>query len=50
VGSTHRTFDQLVNTGQLPKAIKVGDEDIWDLDALDKAFSRLAGVARNPWD
>jgi predicted DNA-binding transcriptional regulator AlpA len=50
MGITHRTFDQMVNDGRLPKAIEVGDERVWDLDQLDKAFSRLSGLARNPWD
>ena len=50
IGVPLPTFDQMVSDGRLPRPVKIGDEDIWDLEALDKAFSRLAGVARNPWD
>jgi len=50
VGVSFANFDQMVLDGRLPRPVNIGDEDIWDLEALDKAFSRLAGVARNPWD
>ena len=40
----------MVSDGRLPKPIDLEGERVWDLERLNRAFSRLSGLTRNPWD
>lgn len=51
VGVSSTLFDKLVKTGQMPKPLKALSRVIWDIRALDEAFTKLgAEQAENPWN
>lgn len=53
IGVSVTKFIELVKTGVMPKAKKIGERRVWDIRALDRAFSELpdeGGYAGNPLD
>ena len=49
VGTT--SFDNMVKDGTMPKPVRLGGRVVWDIQALDAAFDRLAAPStNNPWD
>ena len=51
VGVSESHFDTMVNEGLMPKPKRSGKRTIWDLLAVDQAFSRLPNEdEQNPWD
>jgi predicted DNA-binding transcriptional regulator AlpA len=49
VGTT--SFDKLVSEGAMPRPKVIGGRRVWDVHALDRAFSALPGDGdANPWD
>lgn len=49
VGTTK--FDEMVESGRMPKPFKIDGCVLWDREALDAAFDRLANKeVTNPWD
>ncbi|MPZ34887.1 MAG: hypothetical protein GEV13_28545 [Rhodospirillales bacterium] len=43
VGLDPRTFDLLVDRGQMPVATRIGNREVWDRLKLDAAFSLIGG-------
>lgn len=53
VGVGVTKFDELVDSGQMPAAIRIGTRVLWDIRALDISFDRLSGQpdgSANPWE
>lgn len=51
VGVSPSLFDAMVDDGRMPKALRVNSRAVWDLRAVDAAFSALGGGGdTNPWD
>jgi len=49
VGTT--LFDQMVHDGRMPHPKTINGRKVWDVWALDRAFTALPGdVEMNPWD
>ena len=49
VGAT--SFDKMVKDGTMPKPLRLSGRVIWDIQALDAAFDRLAAPSTsNPWE
>lgn len=48
------TFDRMVADGLMPKPKQIYGRKVWDVRALDRAFSALPGgddsAQANPWD
>jgi hypothetical protein len=47
VGVSHRTFDQMVGDGRLPRPVELEGEEVWDGVQLDRALDRLFGLRRS---
>jgi predicted DNA-binding transcriptional regulator AlpA len=51
IGVSPTLFDTMVKAGQMPKPIKAMSRSIWDIRALDEAFSDLATDQNtDPWN
>jgi predicted DNA-binding transcriptional regulator AlpA len=51
IGVSQTLFDTLVKAGQMPKPLKAMSRVIWDIRALDEAFTDLATEqTENPWN
>ncbi|TWI81912.1 AlpA family transcriptional regulator [Roseibium hamelinense] len=51
IGVSASMFDSLIKDGTMPAPIRIGSRTVWDINALDEAFDRLAApAAGNPWD
>lgn len=51
IGVSQTLFDALVKAGQMPKPLKAMSRVIWDIRALDEAFTDLATEqTENPWN
>jgi predicted DNA-binding transcriptional regulator AlpA len=51
IGVSPTLFDTLVKAGQMPKPLKAMSRVIWDIRALDEAFTDLATEqTENPWN
>lgn len=53
IGVGTSKFDELVNTGMMPKPKRIGGRVIWDIRQLDVAFDELpsdGNLSDNPWD
>lgn len=50
IGAT--LFDRMVQAGTMPRPKTIGGRRVWDVRALDRAFSALPseGDDNNPWD
>lgn len=51
IGVSTSKFDEMVKDGRMPKAKRIDGRTVWDVRALDEAFSDLPDEgAANPWD
>jgi predicted DNA-binding transcriptional regulator AlpA len=51
IGVSQTLFDTMVKVGQMPKPIKAMSRSIWDIRALDEAFTDLATEQiTDPWN
>jgi excisionase family DNA binding protein len=55
VGVSCTTFDNMIEAGLMPKALRIGRRILWDLHDLDGALdalrdARAAEESANPWD
>ena len=51
IGVRPTLFDTMVKAGQMPRPIKAMSRVIWDIRALDEAFTDLAAEqTENPWN
>ena len=51
IGVSQTLFDTMVKAGQMPKPIKAMSRVIWDVRALDEAFTDLASEqTADPWN
>ena len=55
VGISPVKFDELVRDGRMPRPKRIDARNVWDIRALDIAFSALpsgdaSGPIENPWD
>lgn len=51
IGVSTTYFDSLVKAGHMPKPKRFGSRVIWDIRALDDAFSEFGSDNdENPWD
>lgn len=51
IGVSPTLFDTMVKSGQMPRPVKAMSRVIWDIRALDDAFTDLAtDQAENPWN
>jgi predicted DNA-binding transcriptional regulator AlpA len=51
IGISPGTFDEMVRDGRMPGPKRINSRKVWDVRALDTAFTALpADGEANPWD